>query len=141
LKIGLTPALLAVEAHRDRLATLGVGAGAGDVAHLHDLEPHQRLVDLQGFGDDGSQGVGVGAVDDVEVLAVGESAEHRRVRRAGQRGGQVPPDVFYLDVTFLSIARSFLPFPPCLTSLTTTLIANGTGLGIVSLPCRRWACS
>jgi hypothetical protein len=109
LKIGLTPALLAVEAHRDRLATLGVGAGAGDVAHLHDLEPHQRLVDLKGFGDDGSQGVGVGAVDDVEVLAVGESAEQRRVRRAGQRGGQVPPDVFYLHVIFLSIMGSFLP--------------------------------
>ena len=82
---------LAVEGDRDRLAALGVRAVAGDVAHLHDLEAHQRLVDLQRLRHHRAQRVGVGAVDDVEVLAVGEPG----LRPAGyagfgQRGRDVP---------------------------------------------------
>ncbi len=79
---------LALVAHRDHLAALGVVAEAGRIRHADELVVHHRLDDLQRLRHHPAQRLRVGAVADDEVLAVDEAVGPGREGRAGQRHGE-----------------------------------------------------
>lgn len=61
--------VLAVQLHRDRLTRLGVRTESVHLAHLHHLEPHERVVDGQRFRNDRTQRVRICAIGDWVCLS------------------------------------------------------------------------
>jgi len=66
-------ALFLTEAHLDHLSAFGVITKARRIGHAHDFPAHQRIIDLQRFGHDRAQRVDIGAIENIEVLAIGEA--------------------------------------------------------------------
>jgi hypothetical protein len=79
---------LALVAHRDHLAALGVIAEAGRIRHADEFVVHHRLDNLERFRHHPAQRLRIGAVADDEILSIDEAIGPGREGRARRRHGE-----------------------------------------------------